>query len=236
LRERGYAHFPRAVPDALLDAARAAIDDDLRRRYDAAREGEYSSRTYCPKIVASRPIMDLLQQPPVRDILDAALGFDALGHSDGQIAIRWARNVDREEPPQPHIDGISTPENGVSPGALATLTAVVGIFLTTTPRTFAGNLTVWPGTHEVHARHFAERGPQSLFEPLPQLERGEPHQLICEAGDVVLMHYELAHTAAVNTSDVDRIAVYFRLLFRDIDKGRWDRWECLTDLWRGWRI
>lgn len=236
LRERGYAHFPRVVPPALLDAACAAIADDLRLRYDPAREHEYGCRTYCPEITTARPIMDLLERPPVRDILDDALGFDALGHSDGQIAIRRAHNCDREHPPTPHIDGVPSFDNGVPAGRLDTLTAVVGIFLTTTPRTFAGNLTVWPGTHRVHQRYFAERGPSALVEPLPDLDLGQPQQLICEAGDVVLMHYELAHDASVNTSDVERVAVYFRLLFRDIADGRWDRWECLTDLWRGWRI
>jgi len=236
LRDRGYAHFSRVAPPALLAAARAAIAEDLRLRYDAAREHEYGSRTYCPAIVASRPIMDLYERPPVRDILDAALGFEALGHSDGQIAIRWAHNVDREHPPDWHIDGIPSPYNGVPPGPLDTLTAIVGVFLSTQPRAFAGNLTVWPGSHRILARYFRERGPQSLYEPLPELDLGAPEQLVCEAGDVVLMHYQLAHSAAVNTSGVDRIAVYFRTLLRDVDEGRWDRWECLADPWRGWRI
>jgi hypothetical protein len=237
LRERGYAHFPRAVPAALIDTARAAIAGDLRVNYDAAREGEYGSRTYCPALVAAPPILDLVERPPVRDLLDAALGYDTLGRSDGQIAIRWAHNVDREYPPEPHIDGIPSPDNGVPPGPLDTLTAVVGVFLTTTPRTFAGNLVVWPGSHRVHERYFRERGPRSLYQPPSEdLDLGAPEQLICEAGDVVLMHYELAHSAAVNTSEVDRIAVYFRLLFRAVADGRWDRWECLVDPWRGWRI
>ena len=236
LLERGYAHWPRLVSPALVDAARAAIAEDLRSHYDASREQEYGSRTYCPTIVASRPIMDLLERSPVRDMVDAAIGFDALGHGDGQIAIRWAHNVDRELPPDWHIDGIPSPDNGVPPGALDTLTAVVGVFLTTTPRAFSGNLTVWPGSHRVLERYFRERGPRSLYEPLPELALGEPEQIVCAAGDVVLMHYELAHTAAVNTSSVDRIAVYFRTLLRDLDEGRTDRWEALADLWRGWRI
>jgi len=92
---------------------------------------------------------------------------------------------------------------------------------------------VWPGTHHLYERHFRERGPRALLEPPPAVELGAPVQLVCEAGDVVLLHYELAHTAAVNTSDVNRIAVYFRLWLREIDR---QRWECLANLWRGWRI
>jgi ectoine hydroxylase-related dioxygenase (phytanoyl-CoA dioxygenase family) len=54
-----------------------------------------------------------------------------------------------------------------------------------------------------------------------------------EPGDVVLCHYQLAHTAAVNVSDGDRYSVYFRLWFTDIDERRW---ELMTDTWNGWRI
>jgi ectoine hydroxylase-related dioxygenase (phytanoyl-CoA dioxygenase family) len=54
-----------------------------------------------------------------------------------------------------------------------------------------------------------------------------------EPGDVVLCHYELAHTAAVNVSDDDRYAVYFRLWLNDIDDRRW---HLMTHIWDGWRL
>jgi hypothetical protein len=233
LVEHGYAHLPRRVPAPLVAAARAAIDEDLRQRYDAAREREYSSRTYCPKLRGPRPIMDLLERSPVRALVDDALGLDAVEWDRGQIAIRWAHNTDREHPPDPHLDGFPTDANGLPAGRVSSHTATLGVFLTTTPRPFAGNLTVWPGTHRLYERHFRERGPRALVEGPPALALGEPLQLQCEAGDVVLLHYELAHTAAVNTSDVDRIAVYFRLALRDLAA---QRWQSLADLWRGWRV
>jgi len=43
----------------------------------------------------------------------------------------------------------------------------------------------------------------------------------------------LGHSAAVNTSDEDRIAIYFRVWLRDIE-GK--RWEYLTNMWSGWRL
>src|SRR5262249_7920818 len=92
---------------------------------------------------------------------------------------------------------------------------------------------VWPGSHRLYERYFRERGPQVLFEPQPEIDPGTAVQLMCASGDAVLMHYELAHTAAVNTSDVERIAVYFRLDVPDLEKNRW---EHLSDLWRGWRL
>jgi hypothetical protein len=231
---QGYAHYRRLVPHELIHAARNAIDADLRLHYDAEREQEYSSRSYCPDLLGKGPIMDLLERSPVRDIVDAALGIDAVTWDRGQVAIRWAHNVDREYPPEPHLDGFASPHNGVPQGRICNHTATIGVFLTTTPSAFAGNLTVWPDTHHLHERYFRERGPRALFEAHPEIDLGTPPlQLICEAGDVVLLHYELAHTAAVNTSDLDRIAVYFRLCLRDIDE---QRWESLANLWRGWRI
>jgi len=233
VRERGYAHFSRLVPAALIDAARTAIEENLRLRHDAKRELQYSSRSYCPDLLGTRPIMNLLERSPVRDVVDAVLGLDAVAWDRGQIALRRAHNVDREQPPEPHLDGFADGRNGLPRGRICNHTATIGVFLTTTPRTFAGNLTVWPGTHHRYQQYFRTRGPRAMVEPMPAIELGAPVQLLCEAGDVVLLHYELAHTAAVNTSDVDRIAVYFRLRLRDIDA---QRWECLTNLWRGWRI
>jgi hypothetical protein len=229
----GYAHLPGLVPAPLIAAARAAIDEDLRLWYDAAREPEYSSRSYCPRLLATPPLMDLLQCSPVRDLIDDALGVDAVFWDGGQVALRRAHNVAREQPPDPHLDGFASGENGVAPGRIWNHTATIGVFLTTTPRTFAGNLTVWPGSHHLYEQHFRARGPDALYDPPRQVALGEPRQLVCAAGDVVLLHYELAHTAAVNTSDVDRIAVYFRVVFRDIEERRW---EYLANLWRGWRL
>jgi hypothetical protein len=45
--------------------------------------------------------------------------------------------------------------------------------------------------------------------------------------------YQLAHTVAVNLSDQDRIAIYFRVWLADIDERRW---QLLTNIWDGWRL
>jgi phytanoyl-CoA dioxygenase PhyH len=233
LVENGYSHFAGLVPAELIDAARTAILEDLRLRYEPKRESEYSCRTYCPGLRGTPPIMDLLQRSPVRDIVDAALGLDNLTWDTGQIAIRWAHNFDHNAPPDPHLDGFAVPGNGVPPGQLCGHTATIGVFLTTMPHAYAGNLVVWPRSHHLYERYFRERGPQAMTEPFPSIDPGTPVQLTCSAGDVVIMHYELAHTASVNTSNVDRIAVYFRVCAKDLEEHRWQH---LCDLWRGWRI
>jgi hypothetical protein len=50
--------------------------------------------------------------------------------------------------------------------------------------------------------------------------------------DVFLSHSS-KDTAAVNTSDRDRVAVFFRLWLRGLEERRWHH---LTNIWDGWRI
>src|SRR5262249_49661475 len=134
--------------------------------------------------------------------------------------------------PTPHLDGFSSGLNRVPSGNIYNHTALVGVFLTPIQKPFAGNFTVWPGSQYIYERYFRERGKRALTEPMPRLELGDPIQLLCNPGDVVLAHYQLGHTAAVNTADVDRIAVFFRAVLRDVER---DRWRYLTNIWDGWR-
>jgi hypothetical protein len=46
-----------------------------------------------------------------------------------------------------HIDGVSTPTNGVEPGRLHSFSLLVGIALTNQQDDYCGNLTVFPGSH-----------------------------------------------------------------------------------------
>jgi ectoine hydroxylase-related dioxygenase (phytanoyl-CoA dioxygenase family) len=71
-----------------------------------------------------------------------------------------------------------------------------------------------------------------MGEPMPVPEIGQPVQLMCGVGDVVFCHYQLGHSAAVNTTEIDRIAVYFRIWLRDLEDRRW---EYLTNIWEGWK-
>ena len=233
LRAYGYAHFPRLVPAPLVAAALAAIGRDLRENYDPLRQLEYDNRSHCPDLLGTPPIMDLLEASPARAILDDAFGAGNVEWDRGQIAIRRAHNHPEPVAPEPHIDGFASGLNGLEGGKIYSLTALVGVFLTPVTRPFAGNYTVWPGSHHVYERYFRARGERAMGEPMPTPELGRPVQLMCGVGDVVLVHYQLGHTAAVNTSDVDRIAVYFRVWLRGLEERRWHH---LTNIWDGWNI
>jgi hypothetical protein len=233
LRTQGYAHFPGLTPEPLVTSARKAIDLDLKSNYDPERRVEYDNRSYCPDIRSSSAIMDLLLESPVQNILDEALGLDNIDCDTGQIAIRRAHNYSEPASPTPHIDGFSSGLNGLDEGRVYNHTVTVGVFLTPVPSTFAGNFTVWPGSHYIYEHFFRERGPNAMREPMPTPEIGQPLQLTCGVGDVVLAHYQLGHAAAVNTSGFDRIAVFFRVWLRGIEL---DRWHYLTNIWDRWKV
>jgi hypothetical protein len=233
LRTQGFAHFPGLTPEPLIRAALEAIEMDLNSNYDAERQVEYDNRSYCPDLKGTPPIMNLLLQSPVHDLLDEIFEADKLGWDGGQIAIRQAHNFPEPVPPTPHLDGFASGANGLDEGKIYNHTVLVGVFLTPVRSEFAGNFTVWPGSHNVYEKYFRERGPRAMSEPPPAPEIGEPVQLMCGVGDVVLAHYQLGHSAAVNTADLDRIAVYFRVWLRAMESNRW---HYLTNIWEGWKL
>lgn len=237
-RRDGYVHFPELLPEGLITAARAAIAKNLATHYDESRLAEYNNRSWCPELRDAPEITQLLSDPAVRAVCDAALGHGRYDVSEGQIAIRKSHNAPEQSPPTPHIDGIPTPHNGVEGTEIKSFTALVGVFLTEVSAEFAGNFTLWPGSHTLLEKHFATQGKAALSEGMPNIPLGEPVQLLCKPGDVVFCHYELAHGAAVNTSGNDRIAVFFRLWFKDIEgpERASRRWYNLTHLWNGWRL
>src|SRR5579862_6457077 len=130
LKSAGYARFRGRCPDSLVAAARTAIDRDLATNYDPARQTEYDHRSYCPGLRHAPVLMALLLESGVAALLDAAIGFERLAHSMAQIALRRAHNARHLQPPEPHIDGLPTPHNGVPTDMLVeNFTVLVGVYL-----------------------------------------------------------------------------------------------------------
>ena len=232
-KTHGFVHFPSLTPASLVIQAREAIERDLENNFDSKRQVEYDNQSYCPDLRGTPSIMNLLEKSPILNIVDEALGLENVAWDNGQIAIRRAHNSGEEIPPEPHIDGFASGLNGLERGRVYNHTALVGIFLTPVSRPFAGNFTVWPSSHHLYEDYFRQRGRRAMSEPPPTPQLGVPVQLMCGVGDAVFCHYELGHSAAVNTADMDRIAVYFRIWFRDIEERRW---QCLRNIWEGWKI
>jgi hypothetical protein len=242
LIREGYVHFPGLIDAHTIAAARAVIDADLAVNYDPARKPEYDSRSFCPDVLGTPPIVALNEHPGVRAKIGALLDLDNVVFDNrGQVAIRQAHNTNQNFPPHPHIDGFPAPNNGVEANHIQPFALLVGVFLSEVDREFAGNFTVWPGSHYLYEKHFRERGALAPKEGMPELSLGQPRQLMGSPGDVVLCHYQLGHSAAVNTSDNDRYAAFFRNNYKDLSE-----WESphrseavlrhLANLWDGWKV
>lgn len=227
--------LPGLVPASTVQATKNLIDLDLAHNYDESKQLEYSNQSYCPSLRDSPSLMALLKETAAWDLVEWHLGHDTFGHGNAQIAIRKAHNDEQERAPHAHIDGVKTPHNGLIEDELETFTALVGVFLTKVDCDFAGNFTVWPGSHLILEEYFRQRGPQAMHEGMPEviteIESGTPEQIKCSPGDVVFCHYLLAHSATVNLSDNDRYAVYFRIALNNQKEKRYHR---LTNIWDGW--
>jgi hypothetical protein len=155
-----------------------------------------------------------------------------------------------------HIDGWPNPllqrraEDGVENFSL-----LVGVMLSDADAPLMGNLTVYPGSHQVIETCIREAGgPDQLFATDPAVFSGgeamrdpqsaslenlkkiahsrlpKPVQVRAKAGDVVIAHYQTAHTIAPNVSSDIRYCIYFRVTHsRRKDKTYCP--EAMTNIW-----
>jgi ectoine hydroxylase-related dioxygenase (phytanoyl-CoA dioxygenase family) len=130
------------------------------------------------------------------------------------------------EPGGGHIDGYGIPGQ-TEP---ATFTMLAGIYLDDESQGGRGNLWVWPGSHRVHERLFAQRGVDALMSEAsmgghacllpdaPDFGPGQP--VLAKRGDILLAHYLLAHNQSGNMWSPLRRIVYYRLATAD-HQERW---------------
>ncbi len=231
--ENGYVHIPGVVPQVMIDAALTAINHSMGEGIDPAKIITFRSQSYAPEITKTPVISDLLNKTPAIDFARSAIGADKIQPvNSGQIALRFPHPMDPPPAPVPHIDGTHTPSNGVPKGQIRNFTMLLGVMLSDVSVPYAGNFTVWPKTHHQFEQYFRENGADKLVDGMPRIDNmPEPVQMMGKAGDVVICHYQLAHTAAINVSPHTRYAIYFRL--KHLKHGG-TRPETLTNIWLDW--
>lgn len=231
--ERGVVKLPGVVPQEKVEAARRAINAFIGQNgIDPNELTKYRAQSYCPGLGQEPVITDLYNETPIRSLAESAIGKGKIKKvGGGQIALRFPSLDETPRQPGPHIDGMYSPTNGVKEGTIANFTALVGVFLSDLPEPWAGNFTVWPGTHRTFETYFREQGPQSLLNGMPKVEMPAPEQFTGKAGDAALVHYQLAHGIAGNVSPNTRYAIFFRLSHVDHEQYHW---ECMTDIWKEW--
>ena len=230
--KNGFVKVPGVVPQVMVEAVLRSINNSVGEGMNADEMTTFRSRSYCPELQGSSVITDLLNRTPAWELAESAIGVGKIIRpKGGQIALRFPSVQDPPPKPGGHLDGMHSPHNGVPKGVIRNFTMLVGVYLSHVPQPYSGNFTVWPGTHHVYEKYFQEHGPESLLEGMPPIELPEPHQITGEPGDVIIAHYQIAHTAAANISPHTRYAIFFRL--RHVDHPDY-RPEAMTDIWLEW--
>ena len=106
------------------------------------------------------------------------------------------------------------------------------VLLNHLPETHSGNFTVWPKSHAFFENYFRENGIEVLADGMPQVDLPEdPIQIMGQAGDMVIAHHQIVHTAAPNHAPNIRYAAIFRLRHQ---QTAFIGNEAYTDIWREW--
>jgi ectoine hydroxylase-related dioxygenase (phytanoyl-CoA dioxygenase family) len=233
LFENGYVKIEGVVPRVLTERALQQINHSLGEGLPPGDLNTLRAQSYCPELTRSSFIMDLLHKTPAIDLVGSIIDLNQI-HSiaHGQVALRFPGEGSRPVEAKPHVDGVPSPHNGVTAGAISNFTALVGILLSDLPGGNAGNFTVWPGTHTLYEAYFREHGPESLLNGLPPVAMPEPVQITGKAGDIVIVHYMLAHGVTPNISPHIRYACFYRVKHKHIQPDNWK--ESMTNMWMHW--
>ncbi|GGJ13997.1 hypothetical protein GCM10010885_24190 [Alicyclobacillus cellulosilyticus] len=231
--ENGFVKVPGVVPRIMVEAALQHIHANLGEGMDPKEMPVYRAQSFCRELQRHPVITDLLNKTPAWELAESVLGEGNIRPvTSAQIALRFPVLQDPPKPPVPHLDGMHSPHNGVPAGTIQNFTMLVGVLLSDVTREYAGNFTVWPGTHRLYEQYFRQHGAEALLQGMPPVELPEPKQVLGQVGDVIFAHYQLAHGVAMNVSPYIRYAVFFRLYHKDFSRERWQ--EPMLDIWLHW--
>ena len=232
--EQGYVVARGAVPRLMVDAARHAINHSVGSvGVRDENSAQYRPAALCDEL-RNLPVMtDLFNNPAVIGAAESMIGAGNLHPAGGvQVALRFPGAPDAHAgEPRGHLDGLGTGTNGTPKGEYVRgYTALAVIYLDDVPEPYSGNFTVWPKSHTFFRDYFTENGHTVLSEGMPRVDMPEAAvQITGSAGDLVLAHHQMVHTAAANGSANIRYAAITRLRHLDIKENGP---EVYTDIWR----
>jgi len=231
----GYVVVKGVIPPVMVEAARRSINHSLGTNGLHPDElTKFAAQSYCPELQGKPVITDIFNRSPLFALCESLVGEgNLLTTGSGQIALRFSRPTSDLAEPKGHIDGRGTGTNGIPAGTFhRSFTMLAVVLLSDLPEAYSGNFTVWGGSHRFFEQIFREQGPEALAKAVDTMDTGSPPvQITGSAGDVVICHHQLKHTAAPNSSPNVRYAAIFRGKHKEADKNGV---EVMTDIWREW--
>lgn len=232
----GYTVVRGAVAKVQIDAARKAVNHSLG--YEGLPPEDLPrmrSQSYCSSIRDASVITNVFNGSPLSPLVESMLGAgNLLPVNQGQIALRFpAGSPQTSRVFTGHMDGIGSGINGTPVGQFnRNFTVLVTVLLQDVLEPFSGNFTVWPESHTAIESYFKTVSPEVLSRGQPEFDLPcDPVQITGRAGDAVISHHQLYHTAAPNHSPDVRYAAIFRARHKLTDQNGT---EAMTDIWREW--
>jgi hypothetical protein len=226
LFEQGWVVIPQVVPADMVRLARDTIDTTIENYLD-------SIQTHAHELKTDERLTKMLMKTDAFSLVESALGKGKVIPSTMlQCALRFPGHDPKSlGNPRPHLDSFHPSVDG-KPGRITPFIALAGFFLNDIDQDNSGNFVVWPGTHRQFEKYFREHpADPELKLGIPPVDLPQPVQIKAKAGDMILAHYQLAHTASANLSQAIRYAIYIRMHHADRPK---DSLDVLSDIWKYW--
>ena len=233
---RGYIKIPGAVSRAMVDRARQAMNHSIGST-GPSKEDLANNRGgggFGGDLRGSSVLSDLYHNSPIVSLAESLLGEGNLKTPLERIspAPRFPKHIDADpSEPMGHIDNMGNGRNGKPKGTYKRSFTCFGvIYLADVPEPYSGNFTVWSGSHHVYQDFLNKEGIEVLAKGQPRIPQPEsPEMITGEAGDLILAHFLVYHTAAPNVSPNIRYATISRMRHVDCEENGND---CFTDIWR----
>lgn len=130
--------------------------------------------------------------------------------------------------PSPHLDGYSR-DLRLDPGSFR----ASSLTYLTDANSHQGTTVIWPEGPE-RIREYRQQNLdlsnhiRVMLTHLPQIDLGEPLEVVAKQGDVLLFHHLLPHTGTLNVSNSPRFAIRFMCLCLECrpwqKRGEWNIW------------
>lgn len=235
-KEWGFIFVPQVVSKLAVQKARLMINQSLGKFPNLER-----STTSCPELVANEAILDLFRTSGLNSLVSSLLGHGYYPPPVAFINLQYPgdgcikdENM-KDNPSEFHflkfdpewknywkIDGLPSPSTGSSDKNhfIRNYSLNAAVFLSDVDLKYSGNMSIWPKSHLMIQNYLNSQGGTKSVLNTGKLDRPniqnlpldiQPSQIIAKSGDVILSHYQLAHTHAPNTSPEIHYVVYFRI-------------------------
>jgi hypothetical protein len=238
MRHAGIVHLRRLVSTKLVEAARRDVNRAIGRSSSYGKEDASSDpqlRTLWPSLAAGPSVSALFYETPVKSIVEDLLGEGSLNEDlPRTVLLRFPQEPSARESTAYHVDGFEYQGGRDARQAPAdSHTVAVAVLLTDVPRPMMGNLGLIPKSHHALARYIRARPEAADDRRMPPLALGTPVPVTGRAGDVVIYHHAIAHSAFAFrnlTADIHCAAIFWAS--RKSHDRLWR--EALADPWLEW--